>query len=135
MALPLGLGSSMPSLDDCPQAVPPTPSRVAGLPRNRWLLCVGITGWLQSECPAALRRNAQVGEVAPHHRGQTAMLVGEPPAAMFAALIIDRSHCAGKSALGRHLPNHGLAVPGPSPDMGQTQEVEVGPIRFRMART
>src|ERR1700744_1583819 len=60
MALPLGRGSSMPSLDDCPQAVPPTPSRAAGLPRNRWLLCVGITGWIQSECPAALRRNAHL---------------------------------------------------------------------------
>ena len=51
----------MPSLDDCPQTAPPTPSRAAGLPRNRWLLCVGITGWLPSECPAALRRNAQPG--------------------------------------------------------------------------
>lgn len=37
----------------------PTPSGAAGLPRNRWPVCVGITGWLQSECPAALRRNAQ----------------------------------------------------------------------------
>jgi hypothetical protein len=58
------------------------------------------------------------------------MLVVERPASMFAALIIDRSHCAGKSALGRHLPNHGLAVPGPYPDMGQAQEVEVGSIGF-----
>src|ERR1700744_4521582 len=48
----------MPSLDDCPQTAPPIPSGAAGLPRNRWLVCVGITGWLQSECPAALRRNA-----------------------------------------------------------------------------
>src|SRR3954454_25056695 len=32
---------------------------VAGLARNRWLVCVGITGWLQSESAAALRRNAQ----------------------------------------------------------------------------
>jgi hypothetical protein len=51
----------MPSLDDCPQTTPLTPSRVAGLPRNRWLLCVGITGWFQSECQAALRRNAHNG--------------------------------------------------------------------------
>ena len=49
----------MPSLDDCPQTALPTPSRAAGLPRNRWLVCVGITGWIQSECPAALSRNAQ----------------------------------------------------------------------------
>ena len=51
----------MPSLDDCPQTTPPTPPRAAGLLRNRWLLCVGITGWLQPECPAALRRNAHSG--------------------------------------------------------------------------
>src|SRR6202049_4575921 len=79
--------------------------------------------------------NAVVGEVAPHERRQMEMLIAERPVSVFAAPIIDRSHCAGKSALGRHLPNHVLAVPGPSPDMGQAQEVEVGPIRFRMART
>src|ERR1700744_2591629 len=55
MALPLGRGASMPSLDDCPQTAPPIPSGAAGLPRNRWLVCVGITGWLQSGWPAALR--------------------------------------------------------------------------------
>src|SRR3984885_377196 len=60
MALPLAQGDSMPSLDDCPQTTPPNPSRAAGLPRNWWLLCVGITGWLQLECPAALRRNAHM---------------------------------------------------------------------------
>jgi putative transposase len=58
----------MPSLDDCPQTTPPTPC----LPRNRWLLCVGITGWLQSECPAALRRNAQSG--CDHRLGQRRVL-------------------------------------------------------------
>ena len=34
----------------------------------------------------------------------------------------------------RHLPNHVLAIPRPSPDMGQAEEVEGGPIRLRMAR-
>src|SRR4051812_50113217 len=29
----------------------------AGLPRNGWLVSVGITGWLASEWPAAFRRN------------------------------------------------------------------------------
>ena len=32
-------------------------SGVAGLPRNGWLVSVGITGWLASEWPAAFRRN------------------------------------------------------------------------------
>ena len=81
MALPFDRGGSMPSLDDCPQTTPPTPSRAAGLLRNRWLLCVGITGWLQSECPAALRRNAQSGPraslaLSAPHRHQIVALVG-----------------------------------------------------------
>jgi hypothetical protein len=51
-----------------------------------------------------------------------------------AAQVIDRGHCTGKPTVGRRLPNHVLAVPGPSPNVGRAQEVEVGPIRFRMAR-
>ena len=35
------------------------PQRVAALPRNRWPLCVGISGRLPSESLAALRRNTQ----------------------------------------------------------------------------
>src|ERR1700691_2880311 len=69
MALPLAQGDSMPSLDDCPQTTPPNPSRAAGLPRNWWLLCVGITGCLQLECPAALRRNAQITTPRRHAKG------------------------------------------------------------------
>ena len=72
MALPFDRGGSMPSLDDCPQTTPPTPPRAAGLLRNRWLLCVGITGWLQPECPAALRRNAH----APAHTAIRYILQG-----------------------------------------------------------
>ncbi len=52
MALPLLWESSLPSVDDCPQVAPFTP--------QGWLACVGITGRLPSECPAALRRNAHV---------------------------------------------------------------------------
>src|SRR5215471_3686955 len=47
---------------------------------------------------------------------------------------INRGHRAGKPALGRHLPNHVLAVPGPPPDMGKSKEVEAGSIRLRMSR-
>ena len=63
------------------------------------------------------------------------MLVAERPVAACPTPVTDRSHRAGKPALGRHLPNHVFAVPRPSPNMGQAQEVEAGPIRFRMART
>ena len=79
--------------------------------------------------------NAVVSEVAPHHRRQMAMLVADRPVTVLPAPVINRGHRASKAALGRHLPNHLLAVPRPSPDMGQAQEVEGGPIRLRMART
>ena len=62
--------------------------------------------------------NAVIGEVAPHHRGQVAMLVGQRPVAVSPTPVVNRDHCAGKPALGRHLPNHVLTVPGPPPDMG-----------------
>src|SRR6516225_6632527 len=55
--------------------------------------------------------NAVIGEVAPHHRGQMAMLVAEGPVAVFPTPVVDRGHCAGKPAFGRYLPNHVLAVP------------------------
>src|ERR1700677_4163753 len=79
MAPPLGQGNSMPSLDDCPQTTPPNPSRASGLPRNWWLLCVGITGWLQLECPAALRRNRHHGFFPPPDKKLNIHGVRHPP--------------------------------------------------------
>src|ERR1700687_1467441 len=52
--------------------------------------------------------NAVVGEVAPHYRGQMAMLVAEGPVAVSPTPASDCSHCAGKPAFGRYLPNHVL---------------------------
>jgi hypothetical protein len=69
----------MPSLDDCPQTAPPTPSRAAGLPRNRWLVCVGITGWIRSECPAALRRNAHLEKLVGMRMASFALSRQAPP--------------------------------------------------------
>ncbi len=60
------------------------------------------------------------------------MLVADGPVAVFPTPVVDRGHGPGKPALGRHLPNHILAVPRPSPDMGQAKEVEGSPIRLRM---
>jgi hypothetical protein len=48
--------------------------------------------------------------VAPHHRGQVAMLIAEGPVAVFPTPVIYRGHCTGKAAFGRYLPNHVLAV-------------------------
>src|SRR5215467_9473612 len=78
--------------------------------------------------------NTVIGEVAPHHRRQVTMLVADRPVAVVPAPVINRGHRTGKPALGRHLPNHILAVPGPPPDMGKPKEVEAGSIRLRMSR-
>src|SRR5271165_254107 len=62
-----------------------------------------------------------------------AMLVTDGLVPVFPTPVAHRGHCTGKTALGRDLPDHVLAVPRPPPDMGQAEEVEAGPIRFRMA--
>jgi len=62
------------------------------------------------------------------------MLVAERPVAVSPTPVVNCGHCAGKPAFGRHLPNHVLTVPRPSPDVGKAEEVEAGPIRLRMAR-
>src|SRR2546421_10129463 len=54
--------------------------------------------------------NAVVGEVAPHHRGQMAMLVAERPVAVFSSPPVKCGHSAGKPALRRYLPDHILIV-------------------------
>jgi len=85
---------------------------------------------LQSSLVAA---DAIVGEVAPHHRGQVAMLVGYGSVSVFPAPVGYRGQRTGVAAFGRHLPDQGLSLPRPSPHVGKAEEVEVGPIRFRMA--
>src|SRR6202011_2004510 len=61
------------------------------------------------------------------------MLVADGPVAVFATPVVHRGHRAGKAAFGRYLPDHVLPAARPSPDMGQAEEVEGGPIRRRMA--
>ena len=54
------LGETLLKVDDCPCTLVTRPGlRVAGLPRNGWLVSVGIGGWNGSESPAALPRNTQ----------------------------------------------------------------------------
>src|SRR2546430_6084914 len=62
--------------------------------------------------------NAVVGEVAPHHRGQMAMLVAERPVAVFPTPALYFGHLSGKTALCRYFPHHILFFPRPPPDMG-----------------
>jgi hypothetical protein len=49
-------GETVPWLDDCSRTAPPAPSQGR-------LECFGINGWLASESPAALRRNARLASV------------------------------------------------------------------------
>jgi len=55
--------------------------------------------------------NTVVGEVAPHHRGQVAMLVADRSVSVIATPFAHRSHSTGKPAFGRNLPDHVLASP------------------------
>jgi hypothetical protein len=62
------------------------------------------------------------------------MLVAERPVTVSPTIVVNCGHSAGKTAFGRHLPDHVLTVPRPSPKVGKAEEVETGPICLRMAR-
>src|SRR4051812_25120946 len=53
MALPVLLGATVPSVDDCSRSAPPAPAQGR-------LECLGTGCWLPSESPAGLRRNARL---------------------------------------------------------------------------
>src|SRR3954470_17594089 len=53
MALPVLLGATLPSVDDCSRSVPPAPTQ-------GWLECLGMGGWLPSESPAGINRNTRL---------------------------------------------------------------------------
>src|SRR5437764_6806409 len=53
MALPVLLGATLPSVDDCSRSAPPAPTQ-------GWLECLGMGGWLPSESPAGISRNARL---------------------------------------------------------------------------
>src|SRR5260370_39181300 len=59
--------------------------------------------------------NAVVGEVAPHHRGQMAMLVAEGPVAVFSEPVVGPGHCAGQIGFGRFVPAHSPPHSGAAP--------------------
>src|SRR5256714_11747473 len=62
--------------------------------------------------------DAVVGEVAPHHRGQMAMLVAEGPVAVFPPPTLKCGPRAGKPAFCRSLPKPLPTPPPPSPAIG-----------------
>jgi pimeloyl-ACP methyl ester carboxylesterase len=53
MALPVLLGATLPSVDDCSRSAPLAPTQ-------GWLECLGMGGWLPSESPAGISRNARL---------------------------------------------------------------------------
>src|SRR5260370_25934562 len=62
--------------------------------------------------------DAVVGEVAPHHRGQMAMLVAEGPVAVFPPPATNCGHCPGRPAFCHSLPAHVLTASPPSTAKG-----------------
>ncbi len=63
------------------------------------------------------------------YRRQPGALFACEPLPVGPAPILDRGQRAGKTALGRHLPHHVLALPRLSPRVGEAEEVE----RLRLA--
>src|SRR2546423_14916476 len=66
--------------------------------------------------------DAVVGEVAPHHRGQMAMLVAEGPVAVFSAPTHYCGHRAGEHAVCPSLSDPVPTRPPPSPRQGLAHE-------------
>src|SRR5256885_17140066 len=62
--------------------------------------------------------DAVVGEVAPHHRGQMAMLVAEGPVAAFSTPAVKFGHCAGRPGFWRFFAQPLFSVPRPAPRLG-----------------
>src|SRR5260370_26572338 len=78
--------------------------------------------------------NAVIGEVAPHHRGQMAMLVAEGPVAVFSAPSLEHGPRPGKPGFCPYFPTHVPTVPRASPDKGLCQKADVGAGPLWIAR-
>ena len=78
--------------------------------------------------------DAVVGEVAPQHGGEVAMLVTDRPMPVLPTPVTHRSQPTSKTTFGRKLHHHVFSSARPSPHVGQAEKVEVGAIRLRMPR-
>src|SRR3954469_4350918 len=85
--------------------------------------------------PSTVASNAVIGVVAPHHRRQTGMLLGDRLVSVGPTPFGHHRHGTGVSVFGRYLPHHVLAVPRRAPDVGEAEEIERGAIRSRMVRS
>src|SRR6516164_9172246 len=74
-------------------------------------------------------RDAVVGIVAPHHRGQMGALVWDRLMPVVPTPVRHRRQRAGVAVLCRYLPHHILACPRLAPNVGEAEEDERGTIR------
>jgi len=70
--------------------------------------------------------------MAPHHRGQMGVLVGDGLMPIVPTPVRNRRQCAGVAVLRRYLPHHILTPQRLAPDVGEAEESERGTIRLRM---
>src|ERR1700674_2494438 len=75
---------------------------------------------------------AVVGIVAPHHRSQMDVLVGDGLMPVDPTPRRNRRQRSGVTILCRYLPHHILSRPRLGPDVGKAEEGERGTIRLRM---
>src|SRR5690348_16324432 len=115
-----------PLIETAPQDIAVTPS-----PREPLLPNPHDLPGVPAQSPA-IAAYAVVGIVTAHHRGQMGLLCGERLVPVGPAPFIHHGQCTRKAALGRDLPQYGLAIPRLAPDMGQAEEVERGAIRLGM---
>ena len=71
--------------------------------------------------------------MAPHHRNQVGVLLGDRRVPVFPAPLADHRERAGVTILCRYLPHHVLAVPRLAPYVAEAEEGERRAIRFRMS--
>ena len=71
--------------------------------------------------------------MAPHHRNQMGVLLGDRLVPVFPAPLADRRQRAGVTALRRYLPHHVLAVLRLAPYVAEAEKGERRAIRFRMS--
>jgi len=84
-----------------------------------------------SQSPS-ISSDAIIGEVAPHHGREMAVLIADRPVPVFPAPVTHRCQRTSKAAFGRDLHHHVFSSARPSPHEGQAEKVEVGAIRLRM---
>ena len=70
--------------------------------------------------------------MAPHHRDQMGVLVGDGLMPIVPTPVRSRRQCAGIAVLRRYLPHHILTQPRLTPNVGEAKEGERGTIRLRM---